>query len=95
MLGVLLLSGCTVKPITEETTEENPISLLEKEGLNSSYIQWYGRHTYLNEVEYFYHTATGFKIGTPASINASVDPQVDAIELDPFCDKTSETTLIV
>jgi len=62
LLGVLLLSGCTVKPITEETTEEDPISLLEKEGLNSSYIQWYGRHTYLNEVEYFYHTATGFKI---------------------------------
>jgi len=62
LLLVLLLSGCTTKPITEEPTEEDPIVLLEKEGLNSSYIEWYGRHAYLNEAEYFYHTATGFKI---------------------------------
>ena len=37
---------------------------------------------------------TGFLIGTPASIRASVDPHVDAIEDEPLEDITSETTLI-
>ena len=39
--------------------------------------------------------ATGALIGTPASIRASVDPQIDAWDEDPLDDKTSETTLIV
>ena len=37
---------------------------------------------------------TGFLIGTPASIRARQEPQVDAIEDDPFDDRTSDTTLI-
>ncbi|HBY65374.1 MAG TPA: hypothetical protein DEG42_03150 [Acholeplasmataceae bacterium] len=45
----------------EEPTEES-IKVLEKSELNSSYIEWYGRHAYQNEREYFYHTATGFRL---------------------------------
>jgi hypothetical protein len=37
------------------------------------------------------HTATGALIGTPASINARVEPQTDAIEVEPLEDSTSET----
>jgi hypothetical protein len=33
--------------------------------------------------------------GTPAAIKAKHDEQVEAIELEPFEDKTSDTTLIV
>ena len=39
--------------------------------------------------------ATGFVIGTPASISASVEPHVDAIDVEPLEDNTSETTRIV
>ncbi|OQA01556.1 MAG: hypothetical protein BWY69_01333 [Planctomycetes bacterium ADurb.Bin401] len=39
--------------------------------------------------------ATGSRIGTPASISASVPPQTDAIELDPFDSVMSETIFIV
>ena len=35
--------------------------------------------------------ATGALIGTPASIRASVEPQVDAIEVEPLPATTSET----
>ena len=38
--------------------------------------------------------ATGFLIGTPASIKASVLPHMLACDVEPFEDKTSETTLI-
>src|SRR3989338_11382966 len=38
---------------------------------------------------------TGFLIGTPASINPKVDPQTDAIEVEPLEDITSETSLMV
>ena len=38
--------------------------------------------------------ATGLLIGTPASINANVLPQILACEVEPFEDKTSETILI-
>jgi hypothetical protein len=55
------LSGCSAQPVTEEPTEES-IKVLEKSELNSSYIEWYGRHAYQNEREYFYHTATGFRL---------------------------------
>ena len=37
---------------------------------------------------------TGFLIGTPASMRASVEPHVDAMEDEPLLDITSETTLI-
>ena len=36
--------------------------------------------------------ATGALIGTPASINDSVEPHTDAIDVDPFDASTSETT---
>lgn len=58
---LLVLGGCSQTVITEEPTEEF-IKLLEKEDLNSQYIEWYGRHVDLNDRVYFYHTATGFKI---------------------------------
>ncbi len=38
--------------------------------------------------------ATGFLIGTPAAINDKVEPQVEAIELEPFDPITSDTTRI-
>ena len=36
--------------------------------------------------------ATGRLIGTPASISASVEPQIEACDVDPFEDTTSDTT---
>ena len=39
--------------------------------------------------------ATGALIGTPASINANVEPHTDAIDVEPFDASTSETTRIV
>ena len=36
--------------------------------------------------------ATGALIGTPASMSASVEPQVEAIEEEPFDSSTSDTT---
>ena len=39
--------------------------------------------------------ATGFFIGTPASISARVLPQILACDVEPFEDNTSDTTLIV
>ena len=39
--------------------------------------------------------ATGDESGTPASISASVPPQTEAIEDDPFDSRMSETTRIV
>ena len=39
--------------------------------------------------------ATGALIGTPASINASVEPQIDACEEEPFDSNTSLTIRIV
>ena len=38
--------------------------------------------------------ATGALIGTPASMRASVEPQTEACEVDPFEETTSETSLI-
>jgi hypothetical protein len=39
--------------------------------------------------------ATGAMIGTPASISAKVLPQTEAIEVEPFELKTSETKRMV
>ena len=36
--------------------------------------------------------ATGALIGTPAAISDSVEPQTDAMEVEPFEASTSETT---
>ena len=38
--------------------------------------------------------ATGFLIGTPASISANVLPQILACDVEPFDESTSDTTLI-
>src|SRR3989344_3647567 len=38
---------------------------------------------------------TGFFMGTPASINAKVEPQVEAIEVEPLEDMTSDTKRMV
>ena len=38
---------------------------------------------------------TGAVIGTPASISASVDPQTEPIDDEPFDSSVSETSLIV
>ena len=38
--------------------------------------------------------ATGFLIGTPASIKANVLPQILACDVEPLDDNTSDTTLI-
>src|SRR5919204_475385 len=37
----------------------------------------------------------GALIGTPASMSESVEPQVEAIEVEPFEESTSDTTRIV
>ena len=39
--------------------------------------------------------ATGSFIGTPAAINDNVLPQILPCDVEPFEDKTSDTTLIV
>ncbi len=39
--------------------------------------------------------ATGLAIGVPESISDSVDPQTDAIDVEPFDDSTSDTSRIV
>ena len=39
--------------------------------------------------------ATGALIGTPASISASVEPQTEPCEVEPFEESTSETRRIV
>ncbi len=39
--------------------------------------------------------ATGALIGTPASIRAKVDPQVDAIDVDPLLLMISDTKRMV
>src|ERR1700712_3015554 len=39
--------------------------------------------------------ATGALSGTPASMSESVEPQTDAIDVEPFDASTSETTRIV
>ena len=38
--------------------------------------------------------ATGALIGTPAAISASVEPQTLPCEVEPFEERTSDTTLI-
>ncbi|MBU1143713.1 MAG: hypothetical protein KKH92_08735 [Firmicutes bacterium] len=61
LLMIFTLAGCSQTDDTEEPTEDY-IKLLDKENLNSSYIEWYGRHIVQNNRVYFYHTATGFKV---------------------------------
>jgi hypothetical protein len=54
-----LFSACQSKPISDDITRVNEI---KQTTLNSSYIEWYGRHHYQDDRMYFYHTATGFKV---------------------------------
>lgn len=84
---VLLLFSCALLVTSCGTTSSYSNSLssdstvlqvfhLEKEALVSEYIEWYGRHESRNESEYFYHTATGFKIsffGRALDVNISLE----------------------
>ena len=38
--------------------------------------------------------ATGALIGTPAAISESVEPQIEPCDVEPFEERTSDTTLI-
>lgn len=60
-LGFLLLSSCG-SSVSSLPSEVNAPTTLEGETLNSTYIEWYGRHQYQDEKMYFYHTATGLKL---------------------------------
>ncbi|BCR36167.1 hypothetical protein MPAN_010600 [Mariniplasma anaerobium] len=56
-----LLVGCeTINPIDPIAPEEK-LTLLEGSNLDSEYIYWYGRHQEIEDSQYFYYTATGFK----------------------------------
>lgn len=63
---VFLVSSCGVTPSYNNSNQSDStypqVSLLEKEDLTSEYIEWYGRHENVEDKEYFYHTATGFKV---------------------------------
>ncbi|MDL2292816.1 hypothetical protein LJC17_04450 [Acholeplasma sp. OttesenSCG-928-E16] len=59
LLVTLLLAGCY-----EPNNNDNPpkVNKIEKEQLHGDYVYWHGRHHYQNDLEYFYHTATGFRV---------------------------------
>src|SRR3989338_4587067 len=48
--------------------------------------------SFLSQIKPIEIPATGSFMGTPASINAKVEPQAEAIDVEPAEDKTSETT---
>lgn len=62
ILTVLFVVGCVEQKEEATITEEQTISVIETEALNSTYVSWYGRIHYQDEQMYFYHTATGFKL---------------------------------
>ncbi|MCH4201462.1 MAG: hypothetical protein LKF69_01290 [Bacilli bacterium] len=43
-------------------SSEDTVSILQGNELSSNYIAWRGRHYFSSDKEYFYYTATGFKI---------------------------------
>ncbi len=62
MFFTSMITGCmtsTKDPIEEQ---EEHISMIEKEDLSSEYVFWHGRNHFLDDKQYFYYTATGFKI---------------------------------
>jgi len=59
ILLTLGLFGCVE---TNEPTHPDQVNRLSEEQLNSTYIDWYGRHIYQQDRMYFYHTATGLKV---------------------------------
>ncbi len=60
LMGIFL-SACQVNdtPLIPDVTQTKT---LESNQLTSDFVVWFGRHTYLNEQVYYYHTATGFKV---------------------------------
>jgi len=58
-LMAILLSGC--EPSFSEP-EDDRITRIDQNDLKGPYISYYGRHTFLNNRMYFYHTATGFHV---------------------------------
>lgn len=61
LIALFVLSACqdSIEPVIPV---EPKISSLEETDLASNYIEWYGRHQYTSDKEYFYYTATGFKV---------------------------------
>lgn len=61
---------------TQAETTTASVSTLEESALTSDYVLWYGRHTSLDNKEYFYYTATGFKLqffGSALNITLSLE----------------------
>ena len=63
LIFILTLYGCEIEQDIEQTIPTiSKVSSLDKEDLAGQYITWYGRHQYADDMEYFYHTATGFQV---------------------------------
>lgn len=61
LLMAFLLFGCETIDSIDPIISEEKISSLEGSNLDSEYIYWYGRHQEIEDSQYFYYTATGFK----------------------------------
>lgn len=60
---LVLLAGCQTHPDSnDDPNSDETVKSIEKKELHGTYITWYGRHHHLNDDEYFYYTASGFKI---------------------------------
>lgn len=107
-LMAILLSGCEpnngIKPVDEK------VSSIARDDLNGPYISYYGRHTFMDERMYFYHTATGFHMtfyGRVVEITLQLEQKVediyysvgkngeDLLESDVFIQKNNVETLII
>lgn len=63
LMCLVLLAGCQTHPDSnDDPNSDETVKSIEKKELHGTYITWYGRHHHLNDDEYFYYTASGFKI---------------------------------
>lgn len=62
LLIILLLVGCEVEDPVEPIIPNEKVSILQNDNLDSDFIYWYGRHEQIEDQQYFYYTATGFKV---------------------------------
>ena len=69
-------------PVPQDSALADAISLFEKS--SRPIISVISTYSFSSENIPIEIPATGARIGTPAAINARVEPQVDAIELEPF-----------
>jgi len=76
-LMIVVLSGCNPKTQTDPIIDDlDKVTLLEKEDLMRDYIDWYGRHYYMDDTEEvnFHYTATGFKVDfTGSAVNITLN----------------------